>query len=183
MASGEKTEDPTPRALRKARERGEVARSNDLTAFLVLVVGLAVLAAMLGQLGDQFRVMIERIARMTLAEEYGPAALLTALAEMTEGVAVALLPFLALLMAAAFAAVFLQVGPLLTLSPLLPKLERLDAVKGAQRMFFSSSTWVELAKASAKLLDEPADNSHLLHDDVTEDTVLVMEQEPRLGGL
>lgn len=152
MSSGEKTEDPTPRALRKARERGEVARSNDLTAFLVLLVGLGTLVALMGDLGTQFRLMIERVASMTLSGDHGPAAMLTAFAEMAEGVGVALLPLLALLAAAAFAAVFLQVGPLLTLTPLLPKFERMDAVKGVKRMFFSSSTWVELAKATAKLL-------------------------------
>jgi flagellar biosynthesis protein FlhB len=37
-SSEQKTEKPTPRRLRQARERGEVVRSNDVTQALVLVV-------------------------------------------------------------------------------------------------------------------------------------------------
>ncbi|HEY7115308.1 MAG TPA: EscU/YscU/HrcU family type III secretion system export apparatus switch protein, partial [Tepidisphaeraceae bacterium] len=44
MSSGEKTEEATPRRLEKARERGEVSQSKDLTGAMLLAAAGAVLA-------------------------------------------------------------------------------------------------------------------------------------------
>lgn len=39
----EKTEDPTPHRIEKAREKGQIPRSRELTSILMLATGLAIL--------------------------------------------------------------------------------------------------------------------------------------------
>ena len=39
----DKTEDPTPQRLEKAREEGQIPRSRELTSLLMLLVGVCVL--------------------------------------------------------------------------------------------------------------------------------------------
>lgn len=46
--AGERTEKATPRRREKAREKGQVAKSQEVNSFFVLTVGMAVLLAMSG---------------------------------------------------------------------------------------------------------------------------------------
>ena len=46
MSSGEKTEEPTPKKLREAREKGQVAQSRDVTSTALLIVIFAYIAVM-----------------------------------------------------------------------------------------------------------------------------------------
>lgn len=39
----EKTEDPTPHRIEKAREKGQIPRSRELTSILMLAAGLAIM--------------------------------------------------------------------------------------------------------------------------------------------
>ncbi len=39
----DKTEDPTPQRLEKAREEGQIPRSRELTSLLILLVGVCVI--------------------------------------------------------------------------------------------------------------------------------------------
>lgn len=41
--SDDKTEDPTPHRLEKAREEGQIPRSRELTSLLILLVGISVI--------------------------------------------------------------------------------------------------------------------------------------------
>jgi flagellar biosynthetic protein FlhB len=56
----EKTEDPTPRRLEKAREEGQVARSRELSTFLMLLGGVIGLWTMGGMLYDQLGLVMEQ---------------------------------------------------------------------------------------------------------------------------
>ena len=48
----DKTEQPTPKRRAEAREKGQVARSRDLSASLVLITGLGVLIAWTSSMGN-----------------------------------------------------------------------------------------------------------------------------------
>jgi flagellar biosynthetic protein FlhB len=145
---GERTEEPTPKRLRDARRRGQVAQSRDLTGAAVLLAAVGALWAsgshlvgtLLGFLGK----VTSGVGRpgevgveATLGEGLGCA--LVAIAPLTA--AVVLLPALVS---------FLQVGGLLSGHPVVPRWERVSFVAGWKRIF-SVQGLVETLKAAVKL--------------------------------
>ena len=155
MAEGgseEKTEEASPQKLRKARERGEVARSQDLNTALLLAVAIAALAYQLGPMGERLSAMGRRCLELTRESGLSSAQLLDATASAFADGAASLLPILMLLGLFAFVFSFMQVGPLLTLEPLQPKLERLNPLAGLKRLFFELAAYIEFLKALLKAL-------------------------------
>lgn len=129
----EKTEAPTPRRRQEARERGQVARSQDLTAAVLLLAGFLALA-LLGPGLWQFLLAITRAGltgeSVTRLEELLPFAGAAA-AESIRWLA----PFLLILLAASLATLLLQVGFLLTGQPLIPRLSKISPLSGMKRLF------------------------------------------------
>ncbi|MBL8990778.1 MAG: flagellar biosynthesis protein FlhB [Phycisphaerae bacterium] len=133
---GQRTELPTERKRAQAREKGQVARSPDLAAAIDLV-GAALLVWFLGSsLVSGLKLMLQR----SLAGE-GPGAPLDVRSageafawSMLQGLWVAG-PVIVIMWVVACAAQFLQVGWMLTLQPLAPKLDRLNPVAGFGRLF------------------------------------------------
>lgn len=152
MSSQEKTEEPTPTKLRKAREKGEVAKSRDLISAAVVAAGIGVIAWKSSSIGaDLETIMLKAFEGAVHPELDGPTVL--AIAQQLAAEAAAMIaPILVALAVAAGAATFLQIGPMLVIDPLKPKLDRLNAVSGLKRMFFSLESWVELIKATIKTL-------------------------------
>lgn len=133
---GEKTQAPSARKREEARQRGEVARSQDFGAgidlvgafILLLVLGApltAGLAAMLRYLLDS------RESGGTLRGD-GIGELCTWAATNTVLIAA---PIMLILFAINFVAQVVQVGWHPTVEPLTPKLDRLDPIKGLKRLF------------------------------------------------
>ena len=150
MADEEKTEDPTPKKLREAREEGNVAKSSEFTGVFVMVVAIAVLvfwtSSIVDQLVGSVRYAIDLATRPDLQESMLAPFLLDALRR----VAWILFPLLgATFVMAAFIS-FVQVGPLFTPKVLLPKGKKLDPIQGLKKMF-SKDRAVELAKNLLKI--------------------------------
>lgn len=133
---GDKTEAPSARRLFEARDRGNIARSADLAAAIVLTAAAVVLASfgadMMGGLGSMMRVELSSGAG-DLSDD-----LATVGAHLRQtalrGVILAA-PVVALLAVAAYAAHFIQVGWLFTTKPLEPQLSRLNLLKGLGQIF------------------------------------------------
>ena len=147
----EKTEQPSQQRLDKAREEGQVARSRELTTFIMLLAGGAGLWLM-GSTITQKLVKVLRDGltldkRMTYDTEY----MLPHLHALSNDALFALLPFLMVLLLAAVIAPMLLNGWLFTLQPLQPKFSKLNPITGIGRMF-STNSLVELLKAIAKAL-------------------------------
>jgi len=147
--SGERTEQPTPKKLRDARDRGDVSRSRDigstvgLLIFALLTTVLATFAgSRLAALFDQAIAGIGRPFEVTSAQMVSAASWTVLTLVLAVAVPIALLGLIA---------EFLQVGPVFTGKKLEPKLERLDPVKGLKRMF-GMDNLVELAKSILKTL-------------------------------
>ena len=139
----ERTEEPTPKKLKTARERGEVARSRLLgTAVIILAAGGALRASadhLLAKMTDATRLaLMHAVAR----EPANPGVILDACVGLG---AHAVLPVLATTVLAGGVVSFLQVGPLFTTKSLAPKPERLDPVKGLGRLF-GRRQWMELVR-------------------------------------
>jgi flagellar biosynthesis protein FlhB len=152
MARPEATEKATPKRKREARQRGQVARSQDIggsAIFIAIIVALHVgfMAAM--DTGAQaFKVALthagshEEVTLRSVGGLFAQAALPYA---PLIGIA-----FAAALVLAVTANV-LQFGILFAPGLIAPKFSKLNPLSGFQRIFFSPQTLVQLAKQLLKL--------------------------------
>jgi flagellar biosynthetic protein FlhB len=152
---GERTEPATPRRREEARERGQVARSTDLANAVILLAALLVLLFGGRALADGIaRFTVHHLGEIaevrTLLEERDPRDAAFLLLRASAAMGTALLPFLAVVVAAALAVHWLQVGFLFTTTPLEFDLTKLDPVAGFRR-FFTLRGFMRAAMGVAKL--------------------------------
>ncbi len=147
---GDKTEKPTPRRLKEARKKGDVAKSKDLTATAGLIAWAVLLAFAGAVVAERLVALLEATFLAVASAE--PAAQLSTLVAAA-GRAFLLLSLLALLPAIVIGvlAEFLQAGPLLAFEKLKPDFAKLNPVEGLKRMF-SMDNLVELLKTAIKAL-------------------------------
>ncbi len=147
----EKTESPSQRKLDQSREEGQVARSRELSTFLVMLAG----GAGLWLMGSYFVQQLIRLLREGLTLDAGLAFHTEQLLPHLRGLSVAALlvfmPFLLLLLLVAAFSPLLMNGWLFSLKPLQPNFSKLDPLAGIARMF-SANSLMELAKAVGKSL-------------------------------
>lgn len=145
----EKTEEATPRRLQKAREEGQVARSRELTTFMLLLAGVIGLWSMGQTLYNNLGLLMEQsfLFERQRAFETGP--MLTHTARLVENTVFSLLPLFLLLASVALIAPNLLGGFLASAKGMQPKLSKLNPMKGLKRMF-GTQALVELAKVIAK---------------------------------
>ncbi len=146
----QQTEEPTAKRLEQARTQGDMVKSGEVSAF-VLLAGGTLAIAMFGKytamgLGSVLRVFIEQ-----------PDALATdapALAGMMwvllGQVAIVLAPFFGVMLVAALAAHLVQGRPAISTEKLAPDLSRLSLVSGFKRLF-GAEGWMNLVKGLVKL--------------------------------
>ena len=145
-----KTEQPTQKKLDDARRRGQVAKSQEVNHwFMIMAFGL-----LIGFFGPSVATDIKQAMEPFVAKPHAipahPANLGAMIVEMIVDIFWALfIPMLITVFAGLFAN-FIQIGPLLTAEQLKPKLEKVSLIKGAQRLF-SMKSLVEFAKGIAKL--------------------------------
>jgi flagellar biosynthetic protein FlhB len=150
----EKTEQPTPRRLEKARERGEVPKSPELAhaLFVLAAAGaLALGAAHCWQgLAQSLRLALGRSLALAPGN-LGTQNAATAVARQAAGaVAAASLPLLLFFAASAIAVHFVQTGPIFALARLSPRLSRLDPKTNLARIVSKESLF-RLLSTLAKL--------------------------------
>ena len=147
----EKTEPATPKRIEKAREDGQVARSQELTTFAVLMAAAAGLWFLGAGLLDHLSNIM--IAGMQMEREmaYDTSMMLIRLNQLAVEGLWAMGPLLLLLLIVAFFAPMLLSGWLFSSKALLPDLKRLNPVQGFTRVF-SVRGLIELVKAIAKAL-------------------------------
>lgn len=145
----ERTEPASPRRIEQAREKGQVARSRELTTFAVLLAGGAGLMFMGGTLIEKMTAMMRHGFTLTRVDAFNHLLILERLQQESVAVLVAFLPFLLLLVVATIASSMLLSGWLFTFQALQPDFGRLNPLKGISRIF-SWQGVVELAKAIAK---------------------------------
>ena len=132
-STGEKTEMPTPKKLRDARNKGQVCTSKDITSTAILVVLFALLAwmgvALMNDMEELLKYLSLRISDSSSASVSEPSAM-TALIICKHS-------FIFVLVAAVIGIVgnVSQIGFLFTFEPIIPKMEKLSPVEGAKKIF------------------------------------------------
>ena len=132
-STGEKTEMPTQKKLRDARQKGQVCTSKDIVSTAILIVLFALLGWMGVALIDDGAMLLDYIGDRMGGDPFEatrPAAGLTAFIICKHS-------FLFVLVAALIGIVanVAQIGFLFTFEPIIPKLEKLNPVEGAKKIF------------------------------------------------
>ncbi|WP_456433537.1 flagellar biosynthesis protein FlhB [Thermosulfuriphilus sp.] len=147
----ERTEEATPRRRQEAREKGQVAKSRELSSVAVLLAGLGLLIFMGGYLrGQMERGMIHFLGLPYSREPFDLATLGLLSDEAGRILFVCLAPVFLILSLVAFLANFLQIGAIFSADPLIPKPDRLNPIEGLKRLV-SRQAMVELVKSLAKV--------------------------------
>ena len=147
----EKTEKATPKKLEESREKGQVAKSTEITSFAVFSSGLLLLFVAKNFISDQISYMSKYIFNsldvLTLNKTMVQAYAL----KFTLFFFLTLAPFLIGLFIIAFAANVGQVGLKFSGKALIPKPGKFNVITGMKNVFFSSKSLVEVAKGLLKL--------------------------------
>jgi len=149
---GDKSEEPTPHRLREAREKGQIAKSKEVTTAVLLITTYLLLKSVGPDIWNNLNSMAKSIFNEipnVRNFSFGFVGYILLLAG--RGFALSLLPIFGLTLFVAFAVEALQTGFLFTLDPLMPKLERVNPGEGFKKMF-SLQGLVELVKSIVKIL-------------------------------
>lgn len=146
----EKTEDATPKRREESREKGQVARSSELSSVAILASGLMALWG----LGSYMRIRLEGLMLHSFVgifdADLDVLSIQSHLHRWMYDFAMVLWPMLLLLVISAVAVNVAQVGILFTGKPLMPKADRISPQSGLKRIF-SAKGLVELAKGLFKV--------------------------------
>lgn len=134
---GEPTEQPTPRRLREARRKGQIARSRDLSGCVVFWAGFAALILSVGAAGAQLAALARNCFAVPASIDVGT--LTTRLAAaLTRSFAI-LAPILGAVTLGAIVVGVAQSRGLFTAEPLKPKLKTLNPLSGLKKLFGKQS--------------------------------------------
>jgi len=152
--AGDKTEKPTPKRLRDARNKGQVSKSTDLTQSVLFLTAAAVLSFTGATLVEQLKAfMVESFSPRLMAGGLDTGALVTRVGNASTKFLLLSMPLLMGLAIAAIAANFAQLqGLLFVPSALSPKFSKLNPVSGLQNILLKPKTYLELVKNLLKFI-------------------------------
>lgn len=151
LFAGEKTEPATEKRRQEAIERGNIAKSQDLSSVIVLLTGFMMLRfygpQLFGMCGEYMRYTFSHaiLTEMTLANT------LILINQFILTLLRILAPFLFAILLGSIISNIMQTGFLFRFDPLMPDIDRLNPVSGIQNIF-SWKMVAELVKSMLKIL-------------------------------
>jgi type III secretion protein U len=147
----EKTEQPTPRRLREARKKGQIAFSPEVPAAATFLAGVALLAWWVPRLAREFRALLTAATEAAGKAGSDPVPLVESLGRQAATAGLRVMGPLVLALALAGIALSLaQTGFHLAPSRLVPSLDKLSPSRALKR-WFSAQGATEVLKAALKL--------------------------------
>ncbi len=150
-SGADKSEEPTEKRLRESREKGQLARSRELSTVAVTLGGIGGLLASGGGLAQTLMAMMQgtfELSREALLDEGAMVRLLMGSGLMALE---AIMPLLIALLIASIVGPVALGGWLFSAKAMAPKVSRMNPAAGLKRMF-STKALVELLKALGKFL-------------------------------
>jgi len=132
---GDKTEAPTPRRRSEAREQGNIARSVDLTAALLMIGSMVLLKNYGLNILGALKVLLEQMLSQQALSNNEPASALSDFARAIWMAGVALAPLMLGLVVIAVLSNILQVGFFFNPAKLTPNIAALNPLKGLGKLF------------------------------------------------
>lgn len=148
--AGEKTEKATPQKRQESKRKGQVAKSPEVAAAMIMLGGILLLYFTGGWMLEGILAMFRMNLTQFFHWDLTPASTRTLLEQMSfEGLKI-MVPMALIGLIFGFFGNYIQIGPIFSTDPLMVKLERIDPIKGAKRIF-SVRALVELAKSLLKI--------------------------------
>jgi type III secretion protein U len=147
-SGGEKTEQPTPKRLRDARKKGQVARSQEIVTSTTLFAAIAYVWWNWGGFMQPMIEMMDMVARLAAggSPDAGVKAIIYVFWEVTRMLA----PLILVVIAFGIYSNYAQVGSLFAVEAIKPKMENISFKKGIKKIF-SKKQLVELLKSIVKI--------------------------------
>ena len=176
----EKTEDPSEKKLREAREKGQIPRSRELTT-LLMTLSAALYFLYFGQgMMEGFITIMTKGLSFDRSYAFDIQKMAGLIFELFKEALIMSLPFLFLMVLIAIVSPMLLGGWSFSTSTWVPKLSKLNPISGFKRMF-SLKALMELLKALAKFLLVTAVATYYLY--TVFDQVLAVSQESLYQGM
>ncbi|GAA0483387.1 flagellar biosynthesis protein FlhB [Paractinoplanes deccanensis] len=147
--AGEKTEQPTPQKLKKAKREGQIGRTQDIGAWFGMLAASILLPRTMESAMKHAEEIMVQLPDVIADPETSQA--LAILKEAMMGAAWAVLPLAMTMMAVGVAAAGAQGGIRVATKLFIPKFSRLNPLPGIKRMFGPQALW-EGTKALIKTL-------------------------------
>lgn len=137
---GDKTEAPSPRRIEEARERGQVAKSADLSAAVGLLAGLILLNFYGPAMMQGFMDLLRQGLSLDQIPVKGPLLLDHSWRLVLRQTGMMMMPFMMVLVVVAIVVNLAQVGFVFTSHPLMPSFDKISPLAGFKRLFSLRTT-------------------------------------------
>ena len=142
-----KTEEATPKRVKKQREEGNVPKSQELGKAVSLTCGMAILFLWIPVMNEMIQEIFRKFLSHSWEFETNAQNVYALTIELMMDVAKLVMPVLLFLALAAFVAQRIQVGKLWTTKVFKPKFQRFNVLKGIKQMMFSPQTILRTLKS------------------------------------
>jgi len=150
-SSQEKTEDPTEKRKKESRDKGQIARSKELSTTIMLLAGAIGLILFGPGIIERIAIVFTEAFTLERGLIYDPSAAPLFLRELFLSSLFSLAPLFFILLAATFLGALALGGWIFSLESLSPKLSKMNPYEGLKRMF-SVKGLMELLKSFAKFV-------------------------------
>jgi flagellar biosynthetic protein FlhB len=150
---GEKSEEPTPHKLRQAREKGQIAKSTEITTAVLLLLSYFAFRYMGEFMWRELTTMVYAILSQiqNMPKDFSFSFVGYIFLIGIRGMAFTVAPIFAITFVAALVAEALQTGFVFSMDPLSPRLERISPFEGFKKIF-SLKGLVETFKSILKIV-------------------------------
>lgn len=145
----EKTEQPTPKKLRDARKKGQVAKSQDVATAALTIASFVTIGLMWPSMVEQLKELI--LLPVQYYERPFMEGAMELMLAMGRKILIMSMPMLLVVMVMGLAANFMQVGFMLTFEPIKPELKKLNPLDKFKQIF-SMKNLIELLKSTIKVV-------------------------------
>ena len=145
FAGDDKTEEATPKKKSDSKNKGQIARSKDVSVAITMVVCTMLISGLWGMLTKGFKDIIVYFIRFPMLDNFDKLTLSNIVITIVIKIASLLLPFAFPIMIGGIIASLLQTGFLITMEPLKPSFGKLNPISGLKNMI-SKRSLVDLFK-------------------------------------
>lgn len=150
LSTEDKTEEPTPKKLKEAREKGQIAKSVDLTSSIILMGATVILIVLSSFYYEYGRAFINQSFRLINKNELSYKSIMSIVLFMIKNGFIASMPIILTVMILGIISNIAQIGLVISKEGLKPQLSKLNPINGFKR-FFSKRSIIELFKSIAKI--------------------------------
>ena len=147
----QKTEEPTPKKLQEAQEKGEVAKSQEVRHWFILFALTVIVLVSAKNSMAGIRDILQSILGRSYVVDMSAGNIQTYLSDVMNGIFGYLILPIIILVIGALAGAMIQHPPLLSFERIKPKLNKISPIAGFKRLF-SAQNFFEFTKSILKLI-------------------------------